>query len=70
MNQNSELDDDLRPEYDFRQMSIVARGPGRTRSRKTIQLEPDVAALFPDDASVNKALRLMIRMMQSQNIPL
>jgi hypothetical protein len=31
-----------------------------------VKLEPDVAALFPDDASVNEALRLMIRMMQTQ----
>jgi hypothetical protein len=31
-----------------------------------VRLEPDVAALFPDDASVNEALRLMIRMMQTQ----
>ncbi len=67
MNQNSEMDDDLRPEYDFSKMPIVARGPGRIRVRATVQLEPDVAALFPDDASVNEALRLMIRMMQSQN---
>ena len=66
MNQKSEMDDELRPEYDFSQMPIVARGLGRTRSRATIQLEPDVAALFPDDASVNEALRLMIRMMQTQ----
>ncbi len=66
MNQNSEMDDDLRPEYDFSQMPIVARGPGRIRSRATVQLEPDVAALFPDDASVNEALRLMIRIMQTQ----
>ena len=66
MNQNSEMDDDLRPEYDFSQMPIVARGPGRTRSRIPVYLEPDVAALFPDDASVNEALRLMIRMMQTQ----
>jgi hypothetical protein len=74
MNQNSEMDDELRPEYDFSQMPmvsdrpwvIVARGSRRTLSRATVQLEPDVAALFPDDASVNEALRLMIRMMQSQ----
>ncbi len=39
MNQNSEMDDDRRPEYDFSQMPIVARGPGSARSPKTIQLE-------------------------------
>ena len=37
------------------------------RSEQTIvKLAPDVAALFPDEASVNEALRLMIRMMQTQ----
>jgi hypothetical protein len=64
MNQNSEMDDDLRPEYDFSQMSIVARGPGRKQPQVTVRLDPDVAALFPDEASVNEALRLMVRMMQ------
>jgi hypothetical protein len=65
MNQNSEMDDDLRPEYDFSQMPIVARGPGRKQPEVTVRLDPDVAALFPDAASVNEALRLMVRMMQT-----
>jgi hypothetical protein len=38
----------------------------RRLEQTIVRLEPDVAALFPDDASVNEALRLMIRMMQSQ----
>ncbi len=63
MNQNSEMDDDLRPEYDFSQMPIVARGPGRKQPEVTVRLDADVAALFPDEASVNEALRLMVRMM-------
>ena len=29
MNQNSDLNDDLRPEYNLSQMPIVQRGPGR-----------------------------------------
>jgi hypothetical protein len=54
----SEMDDDLRPEYDFSKMRIVARGPKRKVPKvRTIQLEPDVAKAFPDDESVNKALR-------------
>jgi hypothetical protein len=64
MNQNSEMDDDLRPEYDFSQMPIVARGPGRKQPQVTVRLDPDVAALFPNEAAVNEALRLMVRMMQ------
>jgi hypothetical protein len=64
MNQNADLDEDLRPEYDFSQMQIVARGPGRKAAPVTVQLEPDVAALFPDAAAVNEALRFLIRSMQ------
>ncbi len=44
-------------------VSIEATHP---LAQTIVKLEPDVAALFPDDASVNEALRLMIRMMQSQ----
>jgi hypothetical protein len=29
MHQVAEMDDDLRPEYDFTQMPVVARGKGR-----------------------------------------
>jgi hypothetical protein len=65
MNQNSEMDDDLRPEYDFSQMPIVARGPGRKQPQVTVRLDPDVAALFPNEAAVNEALRLMVRMMHA-----
>jgi hypothetical protein len=61
-----ELDDDLRPHYDFANMPIVKRGPGYAAKSKIIrsnrvQLAPDVAAAFPDEASVNQALRLLIQ---------
>ena len=55
-------EDDLRPEYDFRKLKVVARGPGRKApSVPTIQLEPDVAEMFPDSQSVNDALRFLMR---------
>jgi hypothetical protein len=58
-----DLDDDLRPEYDFSTMQIVARGPKRKIPKpKIIHLQPDVAKTFPDDESVNDALRLLIRL--------
>lgn len=60
----SELDDDLRPEYDFTQLPVVARGPGRKKATATIELEPDVAAFFPDAGAVNEGLRLLLRMLQ------
>jgi len=54
--------DDLRPEYDFRALRVVARGPGRkTPNEITVSLAPDVAETFPDSSSVNEALRFLIR---------
>jgi hypothetical protein len=64
MNQTFEMDDDLRPEYDFTQLPIVARGEGRKRSTLTVQLDRDVAELFPDSGAVNEGLRLLMRLIQ------
>jgi len=64
---NSEMDDDLRPEYDFSTMRIVARGPKRKVPKaKVIHLDPDVARAFPDDATVNETLRLLMRVAKNQ----
>jgi len=64
---NSEMDDDLRPEYDFSKMRIVARGPKRKVPKaKVIHLDPDVARAFPDDATVNETLRLLMRVAKNQ----
>jgi hypothetical protein len=60
-------DDDLRPEYDFRALRVLARGPGRkTPHEITIRLAPDVAETFPDSDSVNEALRFLIRITKGQ----
>jgi hypothetical protein len=64
MNQTFEMDDDLRPEYDFTQLPVVARGQGRKRSSLTVQLDRDVAELFPDSEAVNEGLRLLTRLIQ------
>ncbi|MBO3464112.1 hypothetical protein G7B40_025960 [Aetokthonos hydrillicola Thurmond2011] len=59
---NSEHEDELRDEYDFTKMQILARGPGRKQANiLTVALEPDVAEMFPDSAAVNEALRFLIR---------
>jgi hypothetical protein len=64
---NSELEDDLRPEYDFRKLRVVARGPGRKRpEEKTVALAPDVAEVFPDSDAVNEALRFLMRMTRNE----
>jgi len=64
---NRAVTDDLRPEYDFRSLRVVARGPGRkTLKSPAIQLAPDIADLFPNSESVNEALRFLVRVARSQ----
>ena len=59
--------DTMRPEYDFRALRVVARGPGRkTPHETTVRLAPDVAETFPDSESVNEALRFLIRITKDQ----
>jgi len=61
------IDDDLRPEYDFRALRVVARGPGRRPPEEvSVRLAPDVAEAFPDSDAVNEALRLLIRIAKGQ----
>ncbi len=57
------MQDELRPEYDLKSLQVRKVGPGRKHFGKSIvQLEPDVAEVFPDAASVNAALRFLIRL--------
>ena len=61
------MDDDLRPEYDFRALRVVARGPGRRAPEEiSVRLARDVAETFPDSDAVNEALRLLIRIAKGQ----
>ena len=61
------MDDELRLEYDFRALRVVARGPGRKPPHEiTVRLAPDVAETFPDAESVNAASRFLIRIAKSQ----
>lgn len=62
-------EDDLRSEYDFSQLKGKARGKYVERyleGTNLVLLEPDVAAAFPDAKSVNEALRLLIKVAQTQ----
>jgi len=54
--------DDLRPEYDLRNLRVRRLGPGRKSfAGSVIRIEPDVAAVFPSAEAVNEALRFLIR---------
>ncbi|MEG4531100.1 hypothetical protein [Microcoleus sp. D2_18a_D3] len=56
------MDDDLRSEYDLRNLRVRSVGSGRkTFGGVKIRLEPDVAEMFPDSEAVNEALRFLIR---------
>ena len=57
----SELEDELRPEYDLRSLRVRKLEPDRKTFGDVIRLEPDVADAFPDADSVNQALRFLIR---------
>ncbi|HEV2863360.1 MAG TPA: hypothetical protein VGX48_20260 [Pyrinomonadaceae bacterium] len=57
----TEMGDELRPEYDLRALRVRRLGPGRKSFGDVVRLEPDVAEAFPDADSVNEALRFLIR---------
>ncbi len=57
----SEMEDDLRPEYDLRSLRVRKVGPKRSGFGGFVQLAPDVAEVFPNAESVNEALRFLIR---------
>ena len=63
------LDDELRPEYDLSQLQGGVRGKYAQRYKQgtnLVLLDPDVADAFPTEDSVNEALRLLMRIAETQ----
>lgn len=63
----NEMEDELLSEYDFSQMKGGVRGTYADRiltGTNIVRLDADVAQAFPDEASVNTALRLLIQIAQ------
>jgi len=59
------INDEMRPEYDF---SGGVRGKyyeAYMKSSNVVILDPDVAEIFRDSASVNEALRLLAKIAKS-----
>ncbi len=54
------LNDELKSEYDLKSMRVRKVGEGR-KLLDQIQLDVDVAKVFPDSDSVNEALRFLMR---------
>jgi hypothetical protein len=66
MKKNSvhQQEDDLRPEYDLRVFKGGVRGKYYQQAiagTNVVLIEPDLAAVFPDTAAVNRALRLLVQ---------
>ena len=57
------LDDDLRPEYDLSQLKGGRRGKYYQQAiagTNLMLIEPELASVFGDSESVNRALRLLL----------
>jgi hypothetical protein len=62
---NSELEDELRSEYDLKSLRVRKLGAGRKSFGGVIvRLESDVAEMFPSADAVNEALRFLVRVTQ------
>jgi len=70
MKKQTELDDELRPEYDMKSLlKGGVRGKYAARYRtgtNLVLLEPEVARAFPNEKAVNEALKLVIKLKQVQ----
>ncbi|MCC5641578.1 hypothetical protein LC607_01110 [Nostoc sp. CHAB 5824] len=67
----NEMEDELHSEYDFAQMEGGIGGKYIERYRQgtnLVLLNPDVAQAFPNDKTVNDALRLLIQVAQRQQL--
>jgi len=63
--------DELREEYDFTPEQLRAGVRGKYADRyaqgvNIVRLDPDVAAVFPDSASVNQALRALAEIIRER----
>jgi hypothetical protein len=62
-------DNDLRPEYDFSQLTGAVRGKYAAQYREgtnLVRLDDDVARAFPNEQAVNEALRLLMKLAATQ----
>jgi len=68
----NELKDDLRPDYDLSKLKTVGRGKYAQRynaGTNLVLLAPDVMEYFPDQDSVNSALRSLIGIAKAHRRP-
>jgi len=63
-------EDEMRPEYDLRGGVRGKYFKQYTEGTNVVLLDPDVAAVFRDSASVNQALRVLINVAKQLEPPL
>jgi hypothetical protein len=66
---DTEMEDELRSEYDFSRLEGGVKGKYVERYRagtNLVLLDPDVAQAFPTEDTVNEALRLLMQVAQRQ----
>ena len=71
MESNQELEEELRPEYDFSKMNGGVKGKYVEHYRtgtNIVLLDPDVAQAFLTSDAVNEALRLLMQIAQRQKV--
>ena len=64
MNDNDTTNDELRAEYDEAFLKKGVRGKYADRyaaASNVVKLAPDLARIFPNEESVNEALRIVVR---------
>lgn len=64
MSQNAS--DEMRAEYDFSGAVQGRHHRAYKEGTNVVLLEPDIARVFPDSASVNRALRLLMEVARDQ----
>src|SRR6266480_802259 len=65
---NANRSDEMRPEYDFSE-GVRGKHCHTYRAGTNVMfLEADVAEVFPDSASVNNALRLLVKLAQTKGV--
>lgn len=63
---NPNASDEMRAEYDFSDAVQGRHHRAYKEGTNIVLLEPDIARVFPDSASVNRALRLLMEIARDQ----
>ena len=66
MADKTDLNDELRPEYDETLLKNGTRGKYAEQyaeGTNIVRLDPDIAAAFPSEEAVNEALRFVLKVM-------